>query len=87
MDETTRVITLPPKERVNIGLAALAGALAVLVVITAHETFTAGSRAGVTPLPTPAVIRSAEPTAAPTDAPAQRAAQPAQKNGKGKGRD
>ena len=85
MDETTRVITLPPKERVNIGLAALAGALAVLVVVTAHETFTPGPRAEATPAPT--VIQSAAPTTTPAEAPAQRAAQPAQKNGKGKGRD
>lgn len=90
MDETqridasrppTRVITLPPKERVNIVLAVVAGALAVLVIVTAHDTFASRQP----PPATPAVT-----SPAPTEkaAPARVApAAPHDKRGKGEGDD
>lgn len=73
----TTVITLPPKQRVNIALALVAGALAVLVVITAHDTFV-GQAGAATPAPT------AITTPAPTD---QAPAAPNGKPAKGKGHD
>ncbi len=81
MDRTTRidtVITLPPKDRVNLGLAALAGALAVLVVLAAHDRFLGGSaHATFAPSPAPPTL-----TAAPSEA--HTAAPP---RAKGKGHD
>ena len=80
----TTVITLPPKQRVNIALAVVAGALAVLVVITAHDTFAARSASHATPVPT--AVTSPAPTEAATPAPLAPAA-PNGKPAKGKGHD
>lgn len=91
MDETVRmdpsprdeprVITLPPKERVNLALAVVAGALAVLVLFSAHDVLTRGA-ATATHVPAPSLA-----TAAPTVAPTVQPAAPAQKPAKGKGHD
>ncbi len=74
-----RVITLPPKQRVNMALAAIAGALLILVVVVAHGTFSRGSTS------TPAASFPAL-TSAPTSALPAPAA-PAKAGGKGKGHD
>lgn len=89
MDETQRmdgsrppttVITLPPKQRVNLALAVVAGALAVLVIIAAHDTFVGQTAGAATPAPTSITT----PTPAPTD---QAPAVPNAKPAKGKGHD
>ena len=79
MDQTQRmdggrppatVITLPPKHRVNLALAIVAGALAVLVVVTAHDKLAAPPAGAATPVPS--VITSPAPTdAAPNGRPAK----------------
>lgn len=81
--DATRVIMLPPKDRVNIGLAVVAGALAVLVLFTAHDRLSAGGASAATPAPS---LATSAPTLTPTDAP--QAAPRAPKAGdKGKGHD
>lgn len=90
MDETqrmdgsrppTRIITLPPKHRVNLALAIVAGALAVLVLFTAHDKLATQSAGAATPVPS--VITSPAPTEATPVAPAAPNGKPA----KGKGHD
>ncbi len=61
-----RVITLPPKQRVNMLLATVAGALFVLVIIVGHDTFVSRSAAGATAAPS----QSAQPTAGVSAPPA-----------------
>jgi hypothetical protein len=73
-----KVITLPPKERVNIALAVVAGALTVLVVISAHDALASRLAAPAPPAPT------ATASPAPTDA---APAAPHGKPPKGKGHD
>lgn len=64
-----RVITLPRKTQVNLGLAAVAGALAVLVVLAAHDRLEAGSaHATFAPSLAPPT-QSATPSEEPDDAP------------------
>jgi hypothetical protein len=83
VDDTTRVITLPPRDRVNIGLAAVAGALAVLAVMTAQNALSPRAHAGATAPPSPTALVSPEPTAT-LEIPV---AQPPANGGKGKKRD
>ena len=70
-----RVITLPPKERVNIALAAIAGALLILVLVAAHDTLSRA--ASPTSVPSAPAMTSVPATATP--------AAPAPAKGKGKG--
>ena len=75
MTDQTVEIRLPPKRHVDLFLAVVAGALAVLVVLTARGTFVSHSTA---PTPAPIVSPTFEASAAP---PAQAA--PPKEKGKG----
>lgn len=66
-DDATRVITLPPKAHVNLGLAVVAGALAALVLFTAHDRLSAGSARTTSPVPS---LAAPTLTAAPSETPA-----------------
>ena len=77
--ERTRVITLPPKHVVNVFLAIVAGALAMLVGITARDTFAAPPGGVASPaLPSPTVLVTPRPTPA--------TATPSANGDKGKGK-
>lgn len=58
----TTVITLPPKQRVNTALAVVAGVLAVLVVVAAHDTFAGRAADGAPPAATPITTLTPAPT-------------------------
>lgn len=85
--DTTRVATMPAlspsmKRRVDLALACIAGALAILVGITARGAIGPHANDAASPPPTVAPLASTSP--APAEAPAQAA--PKKDHG-GKGRD
>lgn len=87
--ETARLSPATPlapstKRRVDLVLAAVAGALAILVGITARGALAPRASDIATPPPTVAPLASTPPTSTPAEAPAQAA--PKKDHG-GKGRD
>lgn len=67
-DDGARVIARPSKDRVNLGLAAVAGALAALVLLTVSGALGGTSFTGAAPERSAPAHRSAPPT--PTQPPA-----------------
>ena len=81
-DETIR-IRMPPKQHVDIFLAAVAGALAVVVALTARGVMSTHDVGPATPAPIATPTATGPPTADGT-APAAPAANPKKDHGKGR---